>query len=441
MTDAAVRACLITNPRGGRGRIDLSEALTVLREHGWAVDVRQKLHGGHATELAREAARDGFNVVVDCGGDGTLSEVVEGLADTGVAVGMLPGGTANLWAQEVGISSQLGVAAMQLVDAERRVVDVGQVEVNGHHHHTFILMAGLGLDGAVMARVNKPLKNRIGKAAVGLAVAAALPEFRAVPIRAELDGLRWQGQVTQIVVGNTRRYAGLTRFTAGAYMDDGLLDVCLMTATGPLQVARQLTSLLLRGRPSAASAQSYRAGIVTIYAPVVLPLQLDGGVVKLDDEEPTSHGVIYRFSVHAQGTTLLVPRLYDGALFAPQRRAEALADVAPLGAGSNGHAPEQKDGPHNGAVHGERSGKRKRWRVRVLEIGVDSLTAARLKNGRVVRVAVDAGTTLRNGHGKAEPLLDMLSALSAGERLKVKGRKQGNATLLAERVTRLGPEA
>lgn len=444
MTDVVVRACLITNPKSGHGGVNLAEVLMVLRDHGWAVDVRQKLHGGHATELAREAARDGFNVVVDCGGDGTLSEIVEGVAGTDAAVGTLPGGTANLWAHEVGISRQLGVAAMQLVDAERRCVDVGQVEVNGHHRHTFILMAGLGLDGAIMARVNKPLKNRVGKAAVGLAAASALPEFHAVPIRAELDGLHWQGQVSQVVVGNTRRYAGLTRITAGAYMDDGLLDVCLMTATGPLQVARQLTSLMLRGRPSAASAQTYRAGTVTIYAPVMLPLQLDGGVVNLDGEELTAHGVVYRFSVRAQSATLLVPRLYDGALFAPQRRAEAFAQAVPLDAGQNGHTQEQEreqvDSSYNGSVRHEPSGKRKRWRVQVLEVGVDSLTAARLKNGRVVRVVVDAGTTLKHGRGKAEPLLDMLSALSAGERLKVKGRKRGNATLLAERVMRLDPE-
>ena len=164
-----------------------------MRENGWDVSVLQKLHGGHATELAQEAVRAGCQVVVDCGGDGTLNEVVEGVLGTETAVGVLPGGTANLWAREVGVASRLQVAAAQLVSAERRRVDVGQVAINGRHKSHFVLMAGVGFDGAVIERVNKPLKNRIGTAAVGLAALRALPAAQAVPVRMELDDLHWQG--------------------------------------------------------------------------------------------------------------------------------------------------------------------------------------------------------------------------------------------------------
>src|SRR5690242_12046383 len=186
MADPTLRACLITNPKSGRGGIDLSEPLSVLWANGWQVDVRQKLHGGHATELAHEAAQAGYQVVVDCGGDGTLNEIVEGVLGTEVAVGTLPGGTANLWAHEMGISSDLRVAAMQLVGAARHRIDVGRVTVNGKHDQHFVLMAGLGFDGAVIGRVNKRLKNRIGPAAIGMAALGALPQARAVPVRAEL---------------------------------------------------------------------------------------------------------------------------------------------------------------------------------------------------------------------------------------------------------------
>src|SRR5215831_2516032 len=93
MTQQAVRAFLITNPKSGRGGVDLSEAITILQAHGWEVTVRQKLHGGGATELARDAVGAGYNVIVDCGGDGTLNEIVEGVAGTSAAVGTIPGGT------------------------------------------------------------------------------------------------------------------------------------------------------------------------------------------------------------------------------------------------------------------------------------------------------------------------------------------------------------
>ena len=86
-------------------------------------------------------------------------------------------------------------------------------------------MAGLGLDGAVIAGVSKPLKNRIGPLAVGLAALRALPGFHVVPVRVEIDDVQWYGRISQIVIGNTRRYAGFTRITGGAYIDDGLLDL------------------------------------------------------------------------------------------------------------------------------------------------------------------------------------------------------------------------
>src|SRR5262249_17435141 len=203
--DRFVRACLITNPRSGRGGRGLSDALAVLPGDGWEVGVREKRHGGEATNLARKAVHQGCNVVVDCGGDGTLSEIIDGVVGMDVAVGTLPGGTANLWAHEAGISTRLRVAAMPLIGAERRRGDAGHVTFTGAHGSNntlsqhFLLVAGLGFDGVVMGRVRKPLKNRIGPLAVSTAALEAAPRFRAVPVTVELDTVHWQGRISQIV--------------------------------------------------------------------------------------------------------------------------------------------------------------------------------------------------------------------------------------------------
>jgi YegS/Rv2252/BmrU family lipid kinase len=310
----AVRACLIVNPRSGGGGVDLSDALLVLAANRWEVEIRQKLHKGYAVKLAREAAREGFDVVVACGGDGTVSEVIDGLAGTDVAVGTLPAGTENVWSREIGVSSRLRVAATQLVGAERLKVDVGYTQINGHHAQHFLLMAGLGLDGAVMARVSRTVKNKIGPLAVGMAMAEALPSFRSVPIRAEIDGVHWQGRITQLVVGNTRRYGGFTRMTADAYIDDGLLDVCFITTGGAVDATRQAASLILRQRPSDGSAETYRVKKLTVVAPTVMPFQLDGGAIEQDEIDVKSDGVVYEFSVLPRAVTVLVPKTYDGEL-------------------------------------------------------------------------------------------------------------------------------
>ncbi len=431
MPDRMIRACLIMNPKSGHGGVNLAEALTVLGEHGWDVVVRQKLHGGHATELAREALRAGCTVVVDCGGDGTLNEIIEGVAGTDAAVGTLPGGTANLWAHEVGISPQLRVAAMQLVDADRRRVDVGRVAVNGRHKRHFVLMAGLGLDGAIMARVNKPLKSRIGPAAIGLAALQALPSWHAVPVRIDLDELHWQGRVSQVVVGNTRRYAGFTRVTGGAFMDDGLLDVCLFSAQSLIGAGRQLTSLIVRQHPSVSTAETYRAASITLRAPVMLPLQVDGGHVPVAEDELTPEGVVYTFSLIAQGVTMLVPRTYNGELFQPVRLADTPVGVElrPL---------ELANANHTTRENGRHAGKEKQWRVKVLDVGVDCITAARLKDGHVVRLMIDPDTVLADGSGRERPLWGALSVIAEGDVMRTRGRKNGaDGAILVSRVALL----
>jgi diacylglycerol kinase (ATP) len=442
MSDHFTRACLITNPKSGRGGVDLSEALTVLQANGWDVTVRQKLKGGMAEALAREAVKDGYNVVVDCGGDGTLSEIVNGVVGADIAVGTLPGGTANVWAHEMGISTQLRRAAMQLVTATRRRVDVGYVDVNGKHGTYFLMMAGIGIDAAIMSRVNKALKNRIGKLAIGLAALEALPNVMIAPVQVELDGAHWQGKVSQIVIGNTRRYGGFSSMTPLAYANDGQLDACLVTATTPLAGMRQLASLALRGRTSTATAEVYRAASIVVRSPIVFPLETDGGVIDLDEDDLTPDGVVYTFRPMAQGISVLVPRTYQGDLFEPATL-WTRAPLAPL-----------KPVPHEKALEssassrtGERlRSKRATWftqRYQVITVGGDTFTAAREKDGKVVKVVVTPETTLKElGGGKKRPLWGGLTALSAEDIVRIKGVKGvAKGSITAYRVRRETPVA
>lgn len=460
MNGNGVRACLITNPRSGRGGIDPSEAIAVLRAHGWDVTVRQKLHGGDATKLAREAAQQGYTVVVDCGGDGTLNEIVEGVAGTNVTVGTIPGGTANLWAHELGISHRPEVAALQLIGAEQRRVDVGRVAVNGHHKRHFLLVAGLGFDAAVLRQLSKPLKNRIGRLAYAPAALRALRTYRPMPLDADMDGMRWHGRAAQVVIANTRRYGGFTRISPWAYIDDGLLDVCLLTPAHALSATRQLGALLIRQRPSPDSAQLYRAASITVRCPIVLPLEVDGGSIHLGDDDLTAEGVAYTFSLTAQGVSVLVPRSYDGGLFQPRRLADTLAGIPmrhvamPLldrtanrenGHKGNkadksriGHQVDRGDNGHPGD-NGRDAAKTKSWNLKVLVVGADSLTTARMKDGRVVQVAIDLDTVLRDSAGATRPLWGNLASLVAGDLVRVKGVKDTTRSVFrAQRVALKG---
>jgi YegS/Rv2252/BmrU family lipid kinase len=396
-----------------------------LRERGWEVSVKQKLKGGMATDLARQAARDGCDVVVACGGDGTLNEVVEGLVGTDVAVGAIPGGTVNVWTREMGISRRLDVAARQLVGAVRRRIDVGHVVVNEKKSRHFLLMAGLGIDGAVMSRVSKPLKNRIGALAVGLAAIGALPSFDPVALKIDLDETRWEGRAGQIVVGNTRRYGGFTRFTPDAYIDDGLLDVCIVTAHRPTELAGQAAALLLQQHPDPQSSEVYRAGRVTVHAPAAIPLQLDGGAVKA--KKGSSGPATYTFSVVAQSLTMLVPAAYDGDLF--QRRIlelpmERVASAPPDGS----HALPFNDGK------GKKAGVKKRT-LSVVAVSMDTITTVRVKDGRVRMVLLMPDTEMRDAAGRKVDAQAFLSALQEGDLIHVKGTAdKQRGTIEARRI-------
>lgn len=427
MAEHSVRACLITNPRSGRGGIDLSEALAVLQAQGWTLTVQQKLYGGHATELARAAVKDGYDVVVGCGGDGTLSEIVDGLTGTDVALGALPGGTVNLWARELGISRRLRVAALQLAGAERRRIDVGRLTINGKHRRHFLLMAGLGIDGAVMGRVSKPLKNRIGPLAVGLAAIGSAPSLRLVSVRADLDGMHWQGRIAEVIVGNTRQYGGFASITPNAYIDDGMLDVCVITAASPLSVGRQLSSLLFHGRPDPRTAEFYRVASVSIHAPVALPLQVDGGAERVKRLKPSADGLVYTFSSIAQGVSVLVPRTYDGTLFMRDRLLEPLTRLS----------AEPRVSDERGDHAADDAEQDDRRQMRILAIGASTFTAVRLDNGRVWTVQVGDGTVLKNGSGDDQSLATALPELRVGSIVRVRGKKDRVARTIAAKSVRL----
>jgi hypothetical protein len=258
---------------------------------------------------------------------------------------------------------------------------------------------------------------------VGIAAVGALPSFDPIALHIDIDETHWQGRAGQIVVSNTRRYGGFTRFAPDAYVDDGLLDVCIVTAHNPVQVAGQAAALLLRRQPDPHSAEVYRAGRLTVHSPVAIPLQVDGGVVK--SKGGASHGpVTYTFSVVSQGLTVLVPATYDGDLF--QKRPIELSAASPS---LNGNSPGAGNGPTGKKARG------KKRRMAVVAVGPDTITAARAKDGCVMTLLLKPGTKMRDAHGRKMKTRAFLSALREGDLLKVKGpADKERGTIEARRI-------
>jgi diacylglycerol kinase (ATP) len=228
-----VRAVIIHNPTSGMNshRTGLDAAMDSLRGLGWEVMARETLRGGDATRFAREAAEKGFHVALAMGGDGTLNEVLNGVLNSSTAVGVLPLGTANVWALEMGLPLDNLVRAAELqANATARVIDVGMVRGKGFAPRAFILSCGVGLDAAVINQVEKDRDNkrRFGKIfflAVGLREAL---QYRGRRVNVKVDGITYRRRVLLALTSNTQLYGAMVRLPPDARIDDGLLDVTLL---------------------------------------------------------------------------------------------------------------------------------------------------------------------------------------------------------------------
>jgi YegS/Rv2252/BmrU family lipid kinase len=301
-----VQRCLIIRNPASRRQLkpaQLEAAAGMLRAAGWDVTISVTERAGHATEVAREAAVQVVDVVIANGGDGTINEVVNGIAGSETALAVLPGGTANVWAKEVRISRRPGPAMRVVLDGERRRVDLGIA--NGRY---FLLMAGIGLDAAIIPRVNPWLKRRAGALAYVLAGIATAVRTRPWAVRLEVDGNGRDTPLYWMVAGNTRNYGGLVHITHRARADDAVLDAALMKRGGLHLIADGLRLLIGRHErsPNIVYLRSAQMAIDTVGVPV----QLDGERCM---ETPLELGVAPR------ALTVIVPRGLRSPLFGDSR--------------------------------------------------------------------------------------------------------------------------
>lgn len=228
------RALVVGRRRKGR-RIGQAIVETRRRLEGAGWTVEAVLVDGKPA-LRRHAARAvkaGFDIVVAVGGDGAVLQVVQALAETDVALGIVPMGTGNLLAGNLGIPGRPEQAADVLLTGGRRRIDVGRLKVGGRHE-LFTVACGIGFDAEVMKATRKRHKRRWGKLAY---VASAIRQSRRVRNVAHeitIDGRAGTMMATQVFVANFGRMGLAIEPRLEIVPDDGLLDVIVVRASGPL---------------------------------------------------------------------------------------------------------------------------------------------------------------------------------------------------------------
>ncbi|MBI2193656.1 MAG: diacylglycerol kinase family lipid kinase [Planctomycetes bacterium] len=265
------RVLLIVNPVSGRGRG--REAAPAIVQHLEQARIRAEIYytaqAGDARKRASEI-RNEYDLVAAVGGDGTLNEVLNGLAAP-LPLGLFPLGTANVLALELGIPRTPDAFA-HLV-ARGRTAEIDLFRANGR---IGFFSLGAGFDGMVVEQHHRDRRGATSKWAYVPAVVHCLRNYRTPDLRVTLDGERWEG-IPQVIIANTRHYGGrLFSLAADRRMDDGLYECYLFRGRGRWAIvrylARALTRRLLRGDDPALR----RAGRIDIESVRPIPYQIDG---------------------------------------------------------------------------------------------------------------------------------------------------------------------
>ncbi|MEV4381735.1 YegS/Rv2252/BmrU family lipid kinase [Streptosporangium sp. NPDC049644] len=225
-----------------------------------------------APKNARKALKEGADLILVWGGDGMVQRCVDAIAGSGVTVGILPAGTGNLFAQNLGIPEDLPKAVHVAFHGENRKLDLGKV--NGEH---FAVMAGVGFDAAMMEEADRGLKDRLGRAAY---VWTGLRHVRGelVPMEVRIDGVTWfEGEASCLLLGNVGTITGGIEAFDDARPDDGWLEIGVTTANGPIQWARVLGRMSAGRSEDSPFVRMTRARKITARFGSPMTYELDGG--------------------------------------------------------------------------------------------------------------------------------------------------------------------
>jgi YegS/Rv2252/BmrU family lipid kinase len=265
---------IVFNPAAGaRRRRRLLAALDLMRGVGLRPEVADTTHRGHAAALARDAAIAGVPVVVAAGGDGTIAEVADGLAGSDTALGVLPLGTANVLALELGIPRAPAQAAGVLAMGRTALLHPGVARRAGERDLLFVQMLGAGFDAAVVHNLSTSLKRAIGKGAYVWQTLREMPRYGFPPIRAVIDGR--VEDAASVIVTKGRLYAGRFLLAPGADPRAEGFHVALFRDAGVLAAMRYGAALPLGLLPRLRGVEVLRARSVRLEGNGI-PVQADG---------------------------------------------------------------------------------------------------------------------------------------------------------------------
>jgi diacylglycerol kinase (ATP) len=269
-----MKAVIIANPGAGGGRPyrALLRHISRFRRADWDIDLIPTESPEHAGTIALGLLEHPPDLLAVCGGDGTVNEIVTTVPDPPFPVALLPGGTANVLARELGLPLD-PVRALDIgFRRSVRRVDLGRLGPG--RRRRFLFVAGIGFDADAVSGVDPALKGRFGMAAYAFEILRCLKKYPFREFRVTVDGRSYTA--TNCLVCNAKRYGGGLLFCPDADMRDGLLDVLILRNKSRIQLARFLFLAWLKIAERREWILRVQGSAVTVDGPGEICVQTDG---------------------------------------------------------------------------------------------------------------------------------------------------------------------
>ncbi|MFN8371739.1 MAG: diacylglycerol kinase family protein [Anaerolineae bacterium] len=292
------KLCVIINPAAGIDRPILGIINNAFKDTDAFWDVRITHKAGDAQRLAKEAVAQGFDVVAAHGGDGTVMEVAYGLYGTDVPLAIFPGGTANVMAAELGVSSDLNLAVGLVGSGD---YDVRKIDIGTAGEHKFILRIGIGFEADMMKNADQEMKNRFGLLAYVFSAFNEILNPAPVTYKLTLDGQQYEAEGVSCMIANSGNVAiGGLRLSRKIEVSDGLLDVVVFRSVDIGSIISVTTTVLAQAEATELpQIQHWQCHEAIVEAVPPQTVSVDGEII---EQNPISARVL------SQAVNVIVPK-------------------------------------------------------------------------------------------------------------------------------------
>jgi YegS/Rv2252/BmrU family lipid kinase len=319
-------ATLVYNPYSGRypSWLLVERAARILQEYGWALHLAQTQSGSQITELARQSAQAGDDAFFVVGGDGSINLALPGLIGSETALGVLPAGTANVWAQELGLPGLSWTRWLALEESARLIAQplIRRVDVGLINDRPFLLWGGVGLDAFLVHRIEPRTAWEKHFAFMHYTATAAWSAglWRGINLNVEVEGHQISGHFLLALMTNIHLYAGgLLTLSPDALLDDGQMDLWLFKGENVADTVKVAIDLLTGGYRDSDKTSYFQFRNLKITSESHLYAQVDGepdgASPGTDDGKPGSEQSLVTARVLPRALKVLAPAETPRVLF------------------------------------------------------------------------------------------------------------------------------